>query len=150
MLIPRPSALCLLCSVLFLLSSVLCPLSSVLAQGSLTPSGTPGPSMKSLDQIEARTPISALPFTIGTSGSYYLTKNLSVTTGNAITINANSVTLDLNGFTISSTSSPANGAGILLSSGIHDITITNGHIGCAGTGPVIAAHKYLTGLGPDS
>jgi len=36
--------------------------------------------------FEPRTPISSLPFTISTSGSYYLTKNLSVATGDGITI----------------------------------------------------------------
>jgi len=40
------------------------------AQGSLTPPGAPAPTMKSLDQIEPRTPISSLPFTISSSGSY--------------------------------------------------------------------------------
>src|SRR6188768_715136 len=74
------------------------------AQGSLTPpAGAPAPVMKSLDQIEARTPISSAPFTITAPGSYYLIGNLSVSSGNAIVIATNDVTLDLNGFTISST-----------------------------------------------
>src|SRR5262249_30290848 len=77
--------------------------SLVISQGPLTPPGAPAPTMKTLDQIEARTPISSAPFTITNSGSYYLTTNLSVSTGNAITIATNGVTLDLNGFTISST-----------------------------------------------
>jgi hypothetical protein len=88
--------------------------------------------MKTLDQIESRTPISSVPFAISAPGSYYLTKNLNVTSGDAITITANRVTLDLNGFTISSTASPAAGTGILLSgggaTGNLDITIWNGHI----------------------
>jgi hypothetical protein len=42
-----------------------------LAQGSLTPPpGAPAPTMKTLDQIEARTPISSAPFTISAPGSY--------------------------------------------------------------------------------
>ena len=48
--------------------------------------------------------------------------------GNAITIAANGVTLDLNGFTISSTAASAAGMAILLNSGLSDITIVNGHI----------------------
>lgn len=84
--------------------------------------------MKSLDQIEPRTPISSVPFIISASGSYYLTKNLNVTTGDAITIAADNVTLDLNGFTISSTANPAAGTGILIGSGLNGITILNGHV----------------------
>ena len=51
----------------------------------------PAPTMKSLAQIEPRTPISSVPFVISNSGSYYLTKNLNVTTGDAITINADEI-----------------------------------------------------------
>ena len=75
-------------------------------QGILTPPGAPGPTMKSLDQVEPRTPISSVPYAINTSGSYYLTGNLTVNSGIAISINAGGVTLDLNGFTISSTGKP--------------------------------------------
>ncbi len=104
---------------------------SVFAQGSLTPPGAPAPTMKSLDQVEARTPISSAPFTITASGSYYLTADLTVASGNAITVNADDVTLDLNGFTISSTASPAGGAAVFIGNGRQNITIRNGHI--AGT-----------------
>ena len=85
---------------------------SAFPQGSLTPPGAPAPTMKSLDQIEPRTPISSLPYTINTAGSYYLTKNLSVTSGDGITISVDKVALDLNGFTISSNAASATGTGI--------------------------------------
>jgi hypothetical protein len=104
----------------------------VLAQGSLTPPGAPGLMMKTLDQIEPRTPISSAPFTITKAGSYYLTTNLTVTgaagSSNAITITANGVTLDLNGFTISSTAASPSGSGILLGSSLKNINIMNGSI----------------------
>jgi len=74
---------------------------SAFSQGSLAPPGSPAPSMKSLDQIEARTPISSLPYTIITQGSYYLTGNLTASgSGAGITIEADNVTLDLNGFAL--------------------------------------------------
>src|ERR1051325_5982475 len=82
----------------FVFPSFLCALceSVVLAQGNLAPPGAPAPTMKSLAQIEPRTPISSLPFSITQPGSYYLSGNLTGTTG--ITIAASGVTLDLNGF----------------------------------------------------
>jgi len=111
---------------------VLHPASPVLAQGPLTPPGAPAPTMKSLDQLDAklekRTPISSVPITISTPGSYYLTGNLTVATGNAITVTVDQVTIDLNGFTISSTASPASGTAVLLSGARQDVTIRNGHI----------------------
>ncbi len=122
----------------------------VLAQGPLTPPGAPAPVMKTLDQIEPRTPISSVPFTISQSGSYYLTRSLSVATGDAITIAATDVTLDLNGFTLSSTApGPGSGAAILLT----DIergnaAIRNGHI-CSTTthsGTTFVKSGFLNGI----
>jgi len=102
---------------------------TVLAQGSLTPPpGAPAPTMKTLDQIEARTPISSAPITISNPGSYYLTTNLSVSGGDAITIAASGVTLDLSGFTITSTAPGAAGNGILINSGLRNLAILNGFI----------------------
>jgi hypothetical protein len=98
-------------------------------QGSLTPPGAPAPTMKTLAQIEARTPISS-PMTITNSGSYYLTTNLAVSSGNGIVIDANNVTLDLNGFTISSTAPSPAGTGILMAGtrNVTNISILNGFI----------------------
>jgi parallel beta-helix repeat protein len=66
------------------------------------PTGAPTSTMKPLDQVEPRTPISTLPFSITQSGSYYLTGNLSLadpdTTGITIAATVAHVTIDLNGF----------------------------------------------------
>jgi len=74
--------------------------SGLLAQGSLTPPGAPAPMMKTLQQIEPRFPIFAIPTNISVPGSWYLTTNLTGTIGNGITIAADNVTLDLNGFAL--------------------------------------------------
>jgi hypothetical protein len=79
------------------------------AQGSLTPPGTPTPTMKTLDQVEARKIVNATNtpgdathlFIISTSGSYYLTGNITGVSGkHGIAISADNVTLDLNGFAL--------------------------------------------------
>ena len=88
------------------------PVSLAFAQGSLTPPGAPAPLFKTLQQVEPRTPISALPFTITTSGSYYVVSNLTGLAGShGITINSgvSDVTLDLHGFTLSGVSNSMNG-----------------------------------------
>lgn len=101
--------------------------------------------MKTLDQVDAklesRAPISIVPITINASGSYYLTGNLAVTTGSAITISVDQVTLDLNGFTISSTASPAAGTAVNVSGTRRNIVIKNGHI----RGTTTFAATFTTG-----
>ncbi len=88
-------------------------MNAVFAQGPLTPPGAPAPGMRTLLQIEPRTPISSLPFSITNSGSYYLTTNLTGVSGtNGITVTANNVTLDLGGFTL--TGVPGANDGIFL------------------------------------
>ena len=71
------------------------------AQGPLSPPGAPAPTMKTLEQIEPRTPISSAGYVISNSGSYYLTSNLTAGAGEVgITVSADDVTIDLNGFTL--------------------------------------------------
>lgn len=118
------------------------------AQGPLTPPGAPAPMMKTLDQIEPRALIVSAPFTITAPGSYFLGSNLTVSAGNAITIAASGVTLDLNGFTIQSTASPAGGTGILIGSGQRNLAIFNGHIqgGVTNSGGVFGGPGFQRGI----
>lgn len=158
----KTNRLCSLAALLFL-STINSQLSIARAQGALTPPGAPAPTMKTLDQIEPRTPISSAPFTISASGSYYLTTNLTTTVSNAIAITAKGVTLDLNGFTIASTvANAANGGTAILlvgtaTEGSSDITICNGHILGGVTnnlgvfsGSGFANGVYFSGLAPEN
>jgi hypothetical protein len=97
------------------------------AQGSLTPSGAPAPTMKTLAQVEPRTPISAAPYTITNSGSYYLTAVLTgIAATNGITIQANDVTIDLNGFSLVGV--PGSLSGIAVTGSRTNISIIKGVI----------------------
>jgi parallel beta-helix repeat protein len=105
----------------------------VFPQGSLTPPGAPVPTMKTLDQVEPRTPIDAVhtpgdasnEFIISQAGSYYLTGSLNVGKTTGIGITAAGVTVDLNGFPITRTSGSA-GVGLQSTGG--NCTIKNGSV----------------------
>lgn len=103
-----------------------------LAQGVLSPPpGGPAPTMKTLEQIEPRSPISSLPFTITNAGSYYLTTNLTGISGaNGITIASDNVTLDLNGFTLLGVAGSSNAIYVANASPSYhfNITVRNGTI----------------------
>lgn len=101
---------------------------AMLATGALGgPLDPPGQPAATQPQVEPRTPISALPYTISTPGSYFLTRNLSASSGSGITVSANDVTIDLMGFTLSATSL-ATANGIVSSGAVRNIAIKNGNI----------------------
>ena len=120
--------------------------SPVHAQGSLTPPGAPAPAMKSLAQIEPRTPILSLPYTITNSGSYYLVTNLVGTTNDSgITINTNNVTVDLNGFTLQGV--PLSMSGILVNGSFTNLVFRNGAVaGWGGDGVDTFSIAYPRGM----
>jgi hypothetical protein len=80
---------------------------------------------------EARIPVYQ-PTTLSQSGYYILTRNVTSTSGSAITITAQDVTLDLNGFTITG---PTGSVLVTISSGANaSVRIRNGFlIGASGT-----------------
>ncbi|MGI8965822.1 MAG: hypothetical protein ACR2H1_07000 [Limisphaerales bacterium] len=116
-------------NILLTIVSTCCALQSAFAQGNLTPSAAPAPTMKTLSQIEPRTPISSVPFYINTSGSYYLTTNL---TGSpffdGISVYANGVSIDLNGFTLKGDANSFSGIYIPSSSSRTNLNVRNGII----------------------
>ncbi len=104
------------------------------AQGSLTPPGVPAPTMKTLDQVEARIPIKTadLPLTISAPGSYYLTENINFTVldTSGISILSNDVSIDLNGYSLTGPGKTAgvSGSGIFGQPGRSGISIANGSV----------------------
>lgn len=76
-------------------------------------------------------PIYSLPYTITIPGVYYLTEDhsLSLADGNAITINADNVVLDLNGYNIGNVAAGSNTKAVGIYAWEHkNITIRNGTI----------------------
>lgn len=137
--------------IIFTLLVVL-PSVSLFAQGSLTPPGAPAPTMKSLDQIEPRTPINAANtpgnflalFIINKPGSYYLTNNIiGVDSKRGIEIDVGNVTIDLNGFSLIGVSNSYDGIYSAYSTN-DNVVVRNGSInGWSGPGITHSANSGL-------
>src|SRR5262245_55770110 len=98
--------------------------------GPLDPVAAPAVGLfKTLDQVEPRTPIFSLPFTINQPGSYYLTGNLTASAAgaNGINIEASDVTLDLAGFALSGLGG-AGGDGVNVFVLVTNVTVRNGTV----------------------
>jgi hypothetical protein len=135
-----------------------------LAQGALTPTAAPAPTMRTLDQLDARTPlgtpgqVTTSTVTIDQPGSYVLVGDITVSAGDGIALLSRNVTLDLNGFTISSTATTPDGCGIKLGDATHSVRavrITNGRIRSGTTydesqGGLFTGRGFLTGIGTGS
>lgn len=84
----------------------------------------------------AATAITSVPFTITASGTYTLTKNLTLSGTNqtAITVNAANVVVDLKGFTLGTSDTTFSNSGITVSTGVAFVTIQDGMINNFGAG----------------
>ncbi|MBN1673223.1 MAG: right-handed parallel beta-helix repeat-containing protein [Kiritimatiellae bacterium] len=102
--------------------------------GPLDPPGPPGSdaaAMKTLNQVEPRNYISALPYQITNAGSYYLTGDLlGRSNENGVIISCDGVELDLNGFTLIGVTGALNG--VVFAQGTTEVykysTIRNGGV----------------------
>lgn len=122
-------------------------LSSRVTAGPLSPpSGPVTPTYKTLSEVEPRTAVSAIntpgaagvQFVISAPGSYYLTGNLpGAAAKTTITITADDVTLDLNGFEISGV--PTSLDAINATASTRGISVRNGTITGFPAGTGIAA-----------
>ena len=96
----------------------------------LDPPGPPGSEisrMRTLNEIQPATPIHILPYPITNSGKYVLVGDLTDTNGqHGIIVQADNVTVDLNGFTLKGGNGSTNG--IDVSGSPSSITIMNGII----------------------
>ena len=117
----------LLLLLVLMAAAIIAILATRSSAGPLDPTGPPS---STLPLVEPRTPISSLPYTISSPGSYYLTGDLNSSTS-GITINSSDVELDLNGFTLTGTASFDG-----INSGFNQITLRNGRV-----------HGFLIGVG---
>jgi len=93
---------------------------------------------------EMRTPISSLPYTISSPGSYFVTGNLT-SAGTGITVNANDATIDLGGYVLTGPGSGDNHGVHMV--GRKNVEIRNGTIKNFGTNGIYEASGGYTDPG---
>lgn len=147
----RTSALPLFASVF---GALLCSLVPAFGQGALTPPGAPAPLGRTLTQVEPRTDLSTLPssatavISISQPGSYYATGNIAGAAGkHTIEVLAAGVTIDLNGFSLSSTdaASSAIQAVSFLSTTVRNGRIVGGAYGVRATSRLVCTDLLVEG-----
>lgn len=112
----------LLVLIAVMAAAIIAILANRATAGPLDPPGPPG---STAGVREPGTPITSIPYTISGPGYYYLTGNLSIAApADGITINAQNVTLDLKGFTLTGQAKSWSG---VVSYGAGDV-IRNGHL----------------------
>jgi glucose/arabinose dehydrogenase len=94
------------------------------------------------------TPIAVLPFTAGGPGLYCLTRSLSLaaTSGDAISVTADGVTIDLKGFTMTNTADAATQTIGVHSINRKNVVVRNGAIEGFFTGVYLAQSQPYSGL----
>lgn len=89
------------------------------------------------------TSITSLPYTINNPGIYCLKANRSISSGsNAITINADNVTIDLNGFALTGINTSYKA---IFADGKNNITIKNGIVSGFGHESIVIVDTFQTG-----
>ena len=80
--------------------------------------------------VLADTPINAVPATIGASGRYFLSMNLNISNSskNAITVNADDVTIDFQDHSITGSAGQGTNATGILATNHRNITVKNGSL----------------------
>ena len=125
----RMSLVCPVVSLTMLLGSN----ATALAGDINPPPGPVGPTMKTLVEVEPRTPVQSLPgsatalHVISEPGSYYLTGNITGVSGkNGIEVASDNISIDLNGFALVGVAEALSAVAVLEPH--HSLTVKNGSI----------------------